>query len=75
MPKSLPEVNFDDIFPEQVKAAAEWAKRSASGIADLETKRNLIMSTVKTLECVEQTETRIKFKMKLIMCSSVEWWV
>ena len=69
------EISFDDVFPELVKAAAEWAKKCASGIADFETKRNLIMSTVETLECVERTETRIKFKMKLIMSSSVEWWV
>ena len=55
-------------------AAAEWAKRCASGIADFETKRNLIMSTIETLECVERTETRIKFKMKLIISNSVEWW-
>ena len=51
MPKSLPEVNFDDVFPELVKAAAE------------------------TFEFVERTETRIKFRMKLIMSSSVEWWM
>ena len=67
-------INFDDVFPELVKAAVEWAKRCASGIADFETKRNLIMSTIETLGYVERTETRIKFKMKLIMSSSVEWW-
>lgn len=69
-----PEMNFDDVFPELVKAAEEWAKRCVSGTADYETKRNLIMSTVETLECVERSETQIKFKMKVIMSNSVKWW-
>ena len=71
---AVPDVNFDDIFPELVKASEEWAKSCLDGSATYETKRNLIMSAVESLECVERSKKLIRFKMKLIMSNSVKWW-
>ena len=70
----VPEVVFDDIFSDLMKAAEEWTKKIASGEADFATKRNLIMSVIESLECVERSDTQIGFKMKLVMSSSCKWW-
>ena len=69
-----PEIKFDDVFPELLQAAREWSRLCMSGSADFATKRNLIMSTVDALECVERSGNHIKFKLSLIMNSSKEWW-
>ncbi len=65
---------FDEIFPELMKAAGEWSRRCMSGQADFATKRNLILSTVDDLQCIARSGNQIKFKMNLIMSSSKEWW-
>ena len=70
----VPEIVFDDIFSDLMKAAEEWTKKIASGEADFATKRNLIMSVIESLECVERSDTQIGFKMKLVMSSSCKWW-
>ena len=59
----------NDISQEKL---AEFINMSREHISCIERGKN--MPTIETLECVEWTETRIKFKMKLIMSSSVEWW-
>jgi len=69
-----PKFEFDEIFPELMKAAGEWSRRCMSGQADFATKRNLILSTVDDLQCVARSGNQIKFKMNLIMSSSKEWW-
>ena len=56
-----PKFEFDEIFPELMKAAGEWSRLCMSGSADFATKRNLIMSTVDALECVVRSGNHIKF--------------
>ena len=71
---AVPEMNIDDVFPDLMKAADLWAKKIAAGNADFATRRNLVMSTVESLECVSRSDTQIKFCMKLVMSSSCKWW-
>jgi len=68
-----PEYDFDQIFPELLKAAKEWAKRCLFGEADNQTKRNLLLSMIENLQCTERTEKQIKFQLKMIMTSGKEW--
>ncbi len=71
---AVPEYNIDDIFPDMMKAADSWAKKIAAGDADFATRRNLVMSTVESLECVSRSSGKIHFKLKLVMSSSCKWW-
>ena len=71
---NVPEYDVNDIFPDLMKSAAEWARQFENGAADFATKRNLIMSTIDEFECTERTENQINFKMSLIMSSSKKWW-
>ena len=66
--------DFEEIFPELQAAAGEWAKKIVSEKADYATKRNLIMSAVKEIACIDRDRDRIKFRLTLIMTSSKEWW-
>jgi DNA invertase Pin-like site-specific DNA recombinase len=68
------ELNFDDLLPDLMQAAKEWSIRCSSGTADFPTKRNLILSTVSSLECVYREKNKMQFKLKLIMTGSKEWW-
>ena len=70
----IPEYNIDEIFPTLLKAAEEWSTRILSGQADYITRRNLINSMIKELECLERSEDELKFKMSVIMTSSEKWW-
>lgn len=71
---AVPEIEIDDIFPELMKAAEGWIKKIALGEADFATRRNLVMSTVESLQCVSRSANRIEFCLKLVMTNSIKWW-
>ncbi len=71
---AVPEIDINNILPELMKAAGEWIKKITSGDADFAIRRNLVMSTIESLECASRTKKRIEFRMKLIMTNSCNWW-
>ena len=70
----VPEIKIDNLFPDLMKAADCWVKKIAAGEADFVTRRNLIMSTVESLQCISRSTNRIEFCMKLVMTNSIKWW-
>ncbi len=66
-------INNEKLFPVLMEAAAIWAKKISAGDASFEEKRNLIMSAVKTLECISREKDMIHFKLDLVMSKSGKW--
>lgn len=61
------------IMPDLIKAAAEWSRRFLDGSASFEMKRNLVMSAVDDVQCVQRAGKEIRFKLSLVMSSSKNW--
>ena len=72
--EAIPEFDIEEIFPELLKSAETWAKSVLSGTADYNTRRNLIMSAIDELCCIEKSEEELRFKLTVIMSRSEKWW-
>ena len=64
----------EEQYPALIEAGKAWAHQILSGTADHQTKRNLVMSALETIDCTKRTETEIRFRLKLVMSCSNEWW-
>ena len=68
-----PKIDFETMFPYLMECSKAWTQKILAGEADLATKKNLIMSTINTLECVKRERNKIDFRLSLVMSNSEKW--
>lgn len=70
----IPTPDMKKLYPQLLRAAREWSELILSSSATPTQKRDLILSTVEGLDCLDRADGRIHFRLRLIMTSSIEWW-
>ena len=70
---ATPEIDYDKLMPELMRAAAEYAKKIVAGDIDYDTRRNLVYSAVQSCICLSRDNNSLTYQLNLVMNCSNKW--
>ena len=63
----------NDLFPALLKECSSWADILSDDPDNFTLKRNLVLSLIDEIECLERKGNKIRFRLRVVMTKSKKW--